>query len=61
MTQSCQTCEHFDKSAYPKNPIYGRCNYILPSLPRWVPVANPQFRAVAKTMSRCDTYKESKC
>lgn len=32
----CGKCQYFDKSAYPKNPRFGKCTYLVPLLPVWI-------------------------
>lgn len=56
---TCATCEHFDKAAWPKNPHFGKCNYILPNLPKWVQVTQPQYRSVSIGLRDCATYSQS--
>jgi hypothetical protein len=52
----CETCEHCDKSAHPKNLMFGKCNYILPTLPQWMHATDAMYRSVSIALSGCPTY-----
>ncbi len=59
----CANCRYFDKTAYPKNPHFGRCTYPLPLLPRWFHTAHSTtmetYRAVAIGQRNCDTHESA--
>lgn len=59
MDRVCRTCEHFDKNAWLKNASFGKCNYILPNLPKWVHVTDENYRSVNIDLPNCGTYSQS--
>ncbi len=52
----CETCKHFDKAAFPKNPMFGQCKYVLPMLPKWVHPTDPAYRAVSINLKNCSVH-----
>lgn len=59
---ACLACKHWDKSAYPKNPMYGKCRFpILASIgpqPFWAPIVTPDKATASYEGRMCPTWEK---
>jgi hypothetical protein len=61
MANNCSNCNHFDKGAYPGNPMFGRCEYHMPKLPFWAArQISDAYIAIDKNTEFCQTHSPAK-
>lgn len=60
MRENCGSCRHWNKGAYPKNDMFGRCEFVLPQLPIWAQrQIAVEFRAITLEQEYCQVYSRT--
>jgi hypothetical protein len=57
MAVNCASCRHWNKAAYPKNDMFGRCEFVLPAMPIWTQrQIAVEFRAISAHTDYCQVH-----
>ena len=58
--ENCGNCRHWNKGAYPKNDMFGRCEFVLPQMPIWAQrQIAVEFRAITRENEYCQVYSRT--
>jgi len=58
MVRNCGSCRYWSKDAYPKNDMFGRCDFVLPQMPIWAQrQIAVEFRVIDRGSEYCQTYQ----